>query len=698
MKKPRRLYLIGLIALVFVAWIYLWFFRGNRKVQGVYITCGGQSYLKIKSGFFGSPRIEEGLLFHTDPKYPLKQRTIKSHFRAGRLILEQEDIYSLRSVRDHDEYQISFRFECQPSKTVSGDWDLVRGEIETILKTTKKPFSQKLWLSESAKEFWSNLTRSFKNMNYFHFVYEAKDAPLSSFLHRVDDPQLAEYYRLRINGDRSGKALQPARKLAANHPDDPFLSLHLVEMEALGGDAGKAFGLWEKWQNSHGKSSPPLLLHMAKRVSQTIDMARWKSDHPEEVSPLQVGDSSNMNLRELFDCYKNALSSEQLFTSDTTIVSPTRIIFCDIHSPDDLSFNLYPITRTMARLYYFQGRQGESLELFASFYRLAQSLSAFGGILQRRYGFMWLNFTPSKDLLFHVLNACSTKEDFIFCRDVLNRLHRFNMDEDVKSIFDDELSPLVSFMKPGIRMNPLIYAQFSEPRQKLTRMNLQLVRAACAARYYFTTTGNFPNSPKDFAPFLEEGIPRDLFTEKDPIRFFAAPDGDFVLYSLGPDGNDDKASVIYDKFNMESDNGDIVLKIPLKREFPFPGDKVRAANAYELLEQFPNGLPLDGFSNKRESPLSILESTDKHPLVIFSFGPDWDEADYKPLGRSDLEKIEPVPTPEPEPGCTINRNLQKVLRRSETVPSPPGYWTLEPMYDPTNGANSNGDLFIEIPR
>jgi hypothetical protein len=667
----------------------------------VYITCGGQSYLKIKSGFFGSPRIEEGLLFHTDPKYPLKQRTIKSHFRAGRLILEQEDIYSLRSVGDHDEYQISFRFECQPSKIVPGDWDLAQGEIQTILKTTKKLFSQKhrqkLWLSESAKEFWSNLTQSFKDMNYFHFVYEDKDAPLTSFLRRVDDPQLEEYYRLRINGDRSEKALYLARKLAANHPDDPFLSLHLVEMEALCGDIGKAVGVWENWERSYGKLSPPLLLHMAKRVSQTIAMARWKSDHPEEISPLQLGDSSNMNLQELFDCCKNAISSEQLFTSDTTIVSPTRIMFCDIHIPEDLSFNPYLMTRTMARLYYFQGRQRESLELFASFYRLAQSFSAFGGLYQRRNN-MFYRDGMSKDILFHVLNACSTKEDFIFCRDVLDRLHRFNMDEEVKSIFDDELSPLVSFMKPGIRMDPRSCRQFSEPRQKLTRMNLQVVRAACAARYYFTTTGNFPNSPKDFAPFLEEGIPRDLFTEKDPIRFFAAPDGEFVLYSVGPDGDDDKAYVIYNPFNIESDNGDIVIRIPREREFLFSRDGVRAANAFELLEQFQNGLPLDVFSRKQEIPLSILESTDTQPLVIFSLGPDFYDKEYILYPGSDAGEVEPVPTPPPKPGCTINRNLQKVFRRSETVPPPPGHWTLEPMYDPTNGAVSNGDLFIEIPR
>jgi hypothetical protein len=702
MKNKRRIYIASFIVFVFVVWIYLWFFRGNKKAQGMYITCAGQSYIRIKSGFWGSPKIEEGFLFHPSPEYSLQNRIIKCRYKGGRLILEQQDIYKLSIIvgpGDHREYQVSFRFKCQPSKTVPGDWDLVKGEIETVLIASEGFLSQKhrkkIKDSGSFPEFWGNLTSSFRDLNFLHFIYESPSPPLSSFLHKVNDPELAEYYGMRIKGESPEKALQLAEKLAASLPDDPFISLHLVEMEALEGDGGKAIELWDNWMASYEKSAPPLLLHIAERTSQTVAMAGWKNDHPDEIFPFQTWYSTDTNLQDLLGYYKKWAWADLLFSSDTTIVSPIRIMFCDRLDFEYLSFNLFQIIRTMAHLYYFQGRQRESLELFASLYHLGQSLCAFGGLQQSRNGFGWRD-SISKDILFHVSNSCVAKEDFISCRDMLDRLDRFDKDEDFKRIFDDELSPLVFFMKPGSRMEHRFYRQFSRTRQNLTRMNLQLVRAACAAQYHFITEGKFPTSEKDFVPFLKEGIPHDLFTEKDPIRFYTSPDGEFILYSTGPDGDDDKASVIYNLFD-ESENGDIVLKIPCEREFPFTCYSAHAKNAYDLLEQFPNGLPQDEFSNKR-APFNILEYTDEHPLVIFSFGPDRDEAEYKPLSRTELEEIGPIPTPAPKSGYTINRNLQRVMRRSETFPPPPGCWNLEPMYDPTNGATSNGDLFIEIPR
>jgi hypothetical protein len=224
---------------------------------------------------------------------------------------------------------------------------------------------------------------------------------------------------------------------------------------------------------------------------------------------------------------------------------------------------------------------------------------------------------------------------------------------------------------------------------------------AVAARYHLITTGDFPKSVKDFAPLLREGLPEDIYSEKKTLRFKSLSNDAFLVYGIGPDREDNDATFSYDPTNgILQSPGDVIIRIPREREYPFPREGVHAANAYKLLEQFPNGLPPDPWADTDGRPFSIIESTETQPVVIFSFGRDRDEKDFTPYvggspGSSEQGFI-PVPTPEPPPNASPDRAFQWVMRRSDKIPPPPGYWTLEPMYDPTNGIFSPGDLFIEI--
>jgi len=191
-------------------------------------------------------------------------------------------------------------------------------------------------------------------------------------------------------------------------------------------------------------------------------------------------------------------------------------------------------------------------------------------------------------------------------------------------------------------------------RYRRADAEFQLLRMATAAKYRFVTQQAFPQNAEEFAPLLPDGPPQDPFTTA-PLRFFSDPSL-FTCYSIGPDNQDDRATVLYDPTNGTTSGGDIIVEVPRQREYPFPRDGVRAASADELRRQFPNGLPADPFADTRGRPLGISNTI---PVYVYSYGPDTNEQ-------------------------------QAIQPGDRYVP--------EVHYDPTNGTISAGDLFIAIPR
>ena len=361
------------------------------------------------------------------------------------------------------------------------------------------------------------------------------------------------------------------------------------------------------------------------------------------------------------------------------------------------------VVRIIATLCLFQGKTRESLELLASLYLWGESLNSHGVLIQRMIG-MAIRNIATEGLEIYVLNVCETKEEIKEVQNILQRLHNIPGKEKGAFLFEELLPFLYPFMKKvsAASVSPFPVNNEAITRHKVADARFQLLRMALAAKYHRAQTGEFPSSHQQILPFFPAESIKDPFTVNDPILIRKESHDELIIYSVGPDKTDDKATFSYDPTNGTVTAGDILITIPKERKFPFPRERVRAANAFELLEQFPNGLPLDLYSNKKGRPLSIIESTKTDPLVIFSFGPDSDEKDFYPYKKSvdgkDKPSFIPVPTPDPGPHPPRSRILQNIMRRSNKIPSPHGYWTLEPFYDPTNGTLSNGDLFIEIPR
>lgn len=732
--RKKRIFLF--IFLVICASVLIFLFRNlpgrgmAKKAAGIYMISGGESYLVLESGFWGALKVKEGAFNTISFPRPSIEISFNVKIEKGKLRLNQNEVYRSQYGSSGTYSVFNFEIRCTPGKNIAGDWDLAFAEFKEVWGEEKKGLvSKKFWKditsSSSIIDFKEKVSRYFEKKTMGHYKWDSKKNPCPSILHRVDDQRVVEYFRMRQEGKIDRKALELVRELARDHPGDPYLELHRIEMEALQADPEIASELLKKWEEAHGAFPDPLLKRMVKRVSQTISIEIARKKYPDWKNPLDIFQmdifqTKEQNLNEILEYYKRFLSWEALYFIPFPISPPLKNAgYSGPPVPNFLEFQVRSkVVRIMATLFLFQGKRAESLELFTSTYRMGQALNSHGSLIQRLIGIA-IRAIASEGLRIFVLNACETELEFQNCWTMLQRLHNKPGQEDGSHLLDDEFPPIRSNMEfvSGIMPNFLE----AETRHKVSDMRFQLVRMACAAKYRMLLSGDFPSTKDEFAPFLSEGLPWDSFTEKDPLRFTKLSPNEMAVYSIGPDKDDDYAAINYDPTNGTLSDGDVFITIPREREFPFPREEVRAANAYELLEKFPNGLPADPFADTRGLPLSIIESTDKYPVVVFSFGPNTDEQDsrssgfnpYAP-GMPEMEfpgmkpqmRETPIPTPTPPPITTpdpgpnpgFGRSIQKIYGRSESESPSPGYRYLEPMYDPTNGTVSKGDLFIEIPR
>ena len=605
-KRKILLFITLGVFLVFVCFLgfRLWKTRHSRKAAGIYITSGGQSYLVIERGFLGSLNVKEGYFITSvidlfNPRN-LSGTTLAAEFSDDRLFLTQQESYLIKGasgrITERDRFLLSL--ELKPSQSIPGDWDLQNAELNGNLDNSALLFSGEYWkeikTSGSWRQFRENLVKPFRIHQILGYIYDPREKPLYSLVHRVDDERLIHYFRLRLNGVQTREMLDLARELAASHQGDPYLELHRIEMEALAGNPEEAERLWHLWQKTHSSFPDLLLQKMARKVFRTVHMERMKNPQQTFPSPDKIIGTGANDLSTLLVWLKGFLASDQLFFISYPLV-PSLYLPAPPTSPHlSVCYVNTRLLQVMAILYLFQGRREESLEILCSLYRIGQSLNVHGPLMQRIIGIR-IRAIACSGLQIYILNACETAEDFQKSWAMLERLHNTPAQEDGTNIFEDEMSPFVSLLKPvsGTAVPNYLEAQ---TRHKITDMKFQLLRMSTAAKYRFITTGDFPSSEKEFAPFLPDGPPPDVFAKNAPLRFTRSSPNEFTVYSIGPDDIDDMASISYDPTNGTITDGDIVMTIPRERKFPFPRNGVYANSAYDLLKQFPNGLPPDMFT------------------------------------------------------------------------------------------------------
>jgi hypothetical protein len=703
------LFLLFLIFfLIYKIW-HIWEARGSRAAEGIYLASGGQTLLVIKSAPLERLKVSGSRIETARPFMAPDEFSIKAVFNKGRLLLDQKELYD-GSAPDY--YFICIlNLDLEPSQTVPGDWDLMGGIMKGTGKVPKKVLiKSSFWIddifaSHDVKEAFSKLYRTIVTQKFDDLELDPSKGPFPSFLHKTNDKRIVDYFHNRLDNNISEGTLQLIREVAGDHPGDPYVSLHLLEMEIISGNLETAESLWGEWNTKNRNHPDPFLVNSSREIFKSLCMKRIEINHPSLPDIGKIFGDPSVNIDDTVSWLYDFLKTDQLYISSYYPLVPSPVSTGYAYFPPVPNFLEFQVKtkvcRILAQLYLFQGRRGESLSLLCALYRLGQSLNSNGVLIQQLIA-VAIRAIASGGLECYVLNACETEEDFLKCRDALSRLHDTPGLAVAENIFVGEYS----FLRT--RMIEVTYGWGTpnyleaETRYKVSDMKFELVRMAASARHHFVSKGDFPVSEDDMSSFLGGEIPKDAFDIKAHLKFLRNPENQFFVYSIGPDEKDDKAAIYYDPTNGTISRGDIFIRIPREREFPFPREPVRASNAFDLLEQFPNGLPADPFADTKGRPFSIIESSDDKPLVIFSFGPNTDEVDFTPYtGSSSQEKdgtFKQVPTPEPPPNASYCRSLQWVMRRSEETPPPPGYWNLEPMYDPTNGTVSPGDIFIEIPR
>ena len=666
---------------------------GSEVAVGTYLTGDGQSYLVVERGRFGALRVAGGRITLSPIWFPAPREShVDASFSSGRLVISLSEEFGDPS--GGDDFSLSGVFTFESSETRPGDWDLVAAEVSGSEHRALSLFSGRFWGdvagSSSVGEAFSKLGGAFGIRPDFEALLPANKVPVRSFLSRVDDPRAVEFFQLRAGERDPQRALKLIRQLAAEHPNHPLVTLHAIGAEAAEGDPAEGRRRWGIWDAAHGGDDSYLLRNVAWNARRNLGAAEFRRDYPDikHYAATFAMSAKGVDLATRHKSLRDALAADRLMFEARPMITPnTRMGSAAFQVPNFLEMQIQvKADRTRAMLALLAGDREDSLTLLAADYRLGQSLNAGGFLINRLIGIA-VRGIATKGLEVHVLNAVETPEEARHCWAMLQRLHETPDQEDGSRLLFGELGGLM-----GVMESPTFMPNFSEMRTRHTVADVmfQNLRVAAAVRAFAVTNGALPSGPGDLAEWFPKGLPMDAFTSHTAPLVLATAHVRPLVYSVGPDGADNSGAFEYDPTNGTISGGDVITRLPLKREFPFPKGGVKAANSAEFLAQFPNGLPPDGYADHLGMPLSILESTTTQPLVVFSFGPDADQQRSSTPVHLDASQrfIQPVVK-----RCLPTGADGRLLDRY-----PVDHWALGALYDPTNGTTSAGDIFIEIPK
>jgi len=581
----------------------------TNKPEGIYLDLLHRGYILIDRDNKRHLEVKE-TNFLTDDSY-LKDAKWDVSFKRKKLKLTTDETSTHDSSMHH-----GYIYELQPSSTTPGDWDLIS------ISETVQPIS--------------NTIRSKNDLSPIK--------PVPSFLHRIDDKRIIEYFKLlpsqnkRGDSDNNPQFLKIASELHIGYPDDIFIKMLYLDSLIWNCDTEglkKEIEDLEKISSTSKDLLSQYALTCAKNSLHSIELSAVNQNAYDLMEKVF---SPDVDLPTRLKLFPDMLQYNEFAIPNTSVIRTSRTYFLDYQT-------MAKVFRNEAIFLMLQGKREEALSLIASVYQLGKFLNQTDSI--GRLMAIATRAITTNGLEIYALNCCETPKDF---------QHLWKTLENINSGLKES-----DFVKPHFVEYPFesyFTSQYTEyVRTHLiyyhtTEAHLELVRMATAAKYRFITQGTFPKAPEEFAPLLTNGLPKDSFSSES-LKFISNPD-EFTCYSIGPNKQDNFANIIYDSTNGTVSSGDIILKVPSQREYPFPKNGVRASTRDELLKQFPNKLPYDPFANRRNVSLKITNTT---PVYVFSVGPDTNQ--FEVIDDSYVPKVH---------------------------------------YDPTNGTTSAGDLFITIPK
>ena len=723
-RKRLAVVVLGMVVCV-VVW-RLWVAHQVAPAVGIYMTGDGESFLDIRRAWHGGLRVADGrIVLNEVGAYAPTEWETGVALRGGRLFVTHVE-------RRFDGYYNDWWHECaltlEPSSVKAGDWDVCSAVSDESAIPAFEYLMDETWgrrLDAAGLDVvFGAIVSCFIETSHPQTT-PASRLPVRSFLRRVDDARLAEYVKERETLGDTERSLELATGLAEDYPDNPLLGLHHVEQVARADRPEEARRLWDEWEGRFGAETEPLLKRAARRTRKNVAMAEYRRDYPavSHYSEMLDFDRDSMDLTRLRRWQRDTFEADRLMFSNKPLIADSERRGLGGHPYLDLSLveMLAEAEGVQALLDQFRGNDPRALERSAVYYRLGQSCGADGG---RRVIFATdVRKAATRSMTPLALNACATPDQADVVWGILQRLHDTPDQED-----GERLGPTEFWGLEGRLREPWPPGGGLLTDLRITDMEFQTLRVAAAIREFALTTGRLPDGPGDLSRRFPEGLPHDVFTPTTaPASLQLVTSGSVCLvYSLGPDFDDDLGSVGGGRSRYgDTEDGDLVVRVPLEREFPFPAEGVRADNVDDLLSQFPNGLPHDIYgvrSVPTGAQLSLYDSTTTRPVIVFSHGPDRDafglalpqgavpqafidalwvaietdrNIDMSSLTPAELESLE-VKQPfvyAPDKGI-----CPTVMLDDWGGDPVAGVRYLEPLYDPTNGVYSAGDIFIEIPR
>jgi hypothetical protein len=599
--------------------------------EGIYLTRGGRSLVVLEREWFPKLRVVEGYF----PSRAIETGQIErgAAIEGEKLVLTQ--IQTIVQTTPKKEKARSYhRVELSPSSETPGDWDLSGGEY--ILHDSSVSFATVVpGAGQPARGFLDRIGARIKDLakelarRYMpqllepamHLAIPEDFSPISSYLHRIDDPRLVHYFKQRAQGFFTTDDLEQFRSVYADHANDPYLTIHAIDVEAQYGDSNRAEELHSKWKSEHEANADELLLEAAGIAEKSIASAKglpWGEDLGEI---LKVFWDPTANLETRIAATKELTKYDRLPGEERPLVErglgfPTP--WGALPNYLDLQINAR-VMGAIARLLLFEGKEQESLDLLVGLYQQGNMMSSDGILIQRLIGIA-IRGIANWGFNLVIQNACESAEDLDYAFNLFDRIARSATPENSITFFMDEMSgPQVFMEDPRYRGIPFLEAWI---RYQVTQMSFSVSRMALAAKRHFKEDGRYPATSEDYLLHLPDGIPLDRFgKDSDPLRFTNPNLDPYIVYSLGPDELDSGGRIQYSPTNGTKSVGDLIVEVSENRKYPFPPDGIQGMSAEEVLDLFPEGLPWDTFRGNGAEPLSLLDATPDGPLTVFGFGP-----------------------------------------------------------------------------
>lgn len=744
--KKYALIAAGFIGATWTIW-FVWDIysrRGADRVDGTYLVEGGQAFVTLKADWRNHLHVIDHSLIY--PEYYKHREGMLlppnmdfSYFDGVLCITLKYKIPEFPQLFGKLNPQCIVYMELTPSDETKRDWDLdlrAEGYVWSIIA----------WISSLDIEkimFWKKSTAS--SDSYEELLPRnigPYTLPIKSYLHRMDDPEVIQLYDRKLRTDPAGN-LEKTNDLLASYPGDPFLEVRRISHWVELGDMEKGELGIKLWRKAHASDQYPFLRAIIVCTQLRIDRSRFERQYPSLIERPK----SFFRYREEKDWFKEDFENvwddsfanmeaflveigkteghyawimryfnQPVFDLDhTRYVNGTENLFV----PD--SDEMTPELNARWRCEIAAGLQRDRLPIYKGLLRFCQILMA--GRHPRAYSdytnnFFWDMFDT---LEYEIIYGCENAEKSVafqaMLTDIVNLHKPLSIDEASEICFYSFLGSMSSCSDESLE------ALFCVEKTFLA--HLQTLRVVAAVKAFYFENARFPILTKELEPYFSGTLPKDPFsTGTLQLR---TVDGQCCVYSFGPDSDDDKAASESDPNNYrdygKANDGDISVSLSGDAITTQSLQGLRSQNVEDILRRFPKGLPIDPFNSKKKSnylndisyaPLCIVDRGTTAPLMILSYGPDntdprwlWRRKDYSEIMEFESDKMSGAYNKEAKyvedpslPDCVkltpADYGFEDYANPNQIIYRVNPMMTTKP-YDPDNGNDSPGDIYVEIP-